>query len=608
MFLALTSNKKNWSKDDDLILLGDWCEEGNNLDGIKYNVIKNQRHDSHDKIIIKQKYIIDFYFEIIPLLSSKLNLIHDTKKSDKYWEYLIGPWLWNFLVIFHDRYSCINQAMLEYPEIHTNISFNNYFHLRYADFEQEFQSEEYNFYIFSEIIKNINSKFKINKIKLIDTHVNKIVFKKKTRNYYDTTKQNPFIQFKLFLKLIIQKGRYLQNFFFELLGSHYNNFLDLNSALSYDQKKNIYKKSNNFFYTIKITEAQILLNQNIIKDKYYNLKIREEKISIETKDKFKKLISNIIIKNMPNEYLESYLSLNDYFINRLPKKIPIDILIRSQVESNTNLRYLISLLHERGSRIISCQEGGDVGIKALSLYPEKIFSSLCDLWLTWGWGKESDKKILKFYFTKNFWIKDYKYKKNGNLLMIGGSCKNYFMSFLEGQLPIHNNQHLKYNQTFISNLNSNTFKKLLYRFHWRFGFNEDKKLLKKFPKLNCSFREDTSHFYTLLNNSKLAIITSEFTTYKQTFLVNHPTILLWDKDYFAVRDNAKKNFDELYEAKIFHYDPKECAKFVNNIQNNTMDWWKSDKVQLARKNFLLNFNKLSDNIENEFVKIIKKNN
>ena len=106
------------------------------------------------------------------------------------------------------------------------------------------------------------------------------------------------------------------------------------------------------------------------------------------------------------------------------------------------------------------------------------------------------------------------------------SCRNYYNSTCTGQLNLYNNIHLSKNIKFIKSLDNNTFSKLLYRFHWNFGFNEQDLIKKNFNKIKISKRENQSHFYEIIYKSSIVIVTTDYTTLKELFTLNHPTIIL----------------------------------------------------------------------------------
>ena len=88
-----------------------------------------------------------------------------------------------------------------------------------------------------------------------------------------------------------------------------------------------------------------------------------------------------------------------------PSKTPKIILVRSQDETSTAIRFFIGECINRNSKIISCQEGGGVGSKLKSIYTERLYSRLSDIWLNWGWftrnKKYKDSILQKIHGLKN---------------------------------------------------------------------------------------------------------------------------------------------------------------------------------------------------------------
>ena len=88
-------------------------------------------------------------------------------------------------------------------------------------------------------------------------------------------------------------------------------------------------------------------------------------------------------------------------------------------------------------------------------------------------------------------------------------------------------------------------------------------------------------------------------------VLNHPTILLWDKNYFTIRPEAQKYYDQLYEAEILFFSSSLCANKVNQIGNDPLSWWQSKKVQKAKNDYCNYLCRDSDNLPLEFSKLIK---
>ena len=183
----------------------------------------------------------------------------------------------------------------------------------------------------------------------------------------------------------------------------------------------------------------------------------------------------------------------DYIIPAVDREIEVDPItgdeiIESVASNNHNIIKQVSGIGEKTAKLILIQLQGQLdniphsttnldleiqieanqAVQALG-YPsdqiKKIINeiNLSDQYLTWGWHSK-EKNATPFYVMKDSWIKQYSYNKSGKILYIGASCKNFFYSFDEGQLPNHKEQHIKNSIEFINHLEKSTFKNFIYRF------------------------------------------------------------------------------------------------------------------------------------------------
>ena len=590
MYLALTNEEKNILKKKKIILLGEWCNSkqfsDNNIETIPYTI---QNIDSAKKT---NQYLYLVYLKFINRLSNELNKKNNLNKKEIFWEYLIGDWLWNFISIFFDRYISLKTAFKNYQITELSIYKNIYSTFNYIEFYNLNQNDHFNHILFSQIIKKLN----LNKNIKINTIDNNILDLKNLNLYGRKSNQLIKINLKFLLKYIYYK-------FIKYKASRKNIFFNINIPFGYLNKK-LTRAIGDIFY-INFDNYTPPLTPHNFKNENRDFKI--EYNNDDGFDEFEKILCQTVGLFIPQEYLENYNTYYKYYLNKIPKKIPKFTGLRSSNEFSTEIRFMSSILKEKNSKILVCQEGGDGGSREHTLENEKINSRLCDIFLTWGW--ESDEKnFIPFHFTKLFWIKNYDYNKNGEVVLIQGTYRRFFLSMQVGQLPFYNKIQLKMTKNLISSLRPSIFKNTIIRFHNQFGYGEIEKLKNKFKNIKISTRKEESHFYRLLFNSRLIVVFIDFTTYKQSLVLNHPTILIWDKNYFSNRNKAKKYFDVLHEAGILYYSEKECAEKINLIYKNPYDWWNSDKVQNAKKYFMDYFCNYNSNIVNKLSNIIKSNN
>jgi putative transferase (TIGR04331 family) len=600
MFLCISSNVKDWDLNKKLLLLGPWCI--NNKDDLsKLNYELLPYHCKDDAKLIKDlKYLFELYKDIIPEISKILNQKNKKEFSSKYWELLIGPWLWEFMQLLFDRYSSILQATNKYRNLETKITNTFYSPKTYIEYGYLVQDDDYNFIIYSKIIATLNLPIKISNKKI------KIPSYKK-----DHTKSDKNIKIQLNLRFIknfvrssisniINKILYL---FFKIFKNNKDYFFDINLPGSPSQRKDLYKLLG---ANINIYKDWTIPKQ--LNHKASNIYFNFSPIIIKQKykdDKFVKLLLDLLFSFMPTEYnLDFNLSRNHY-IKFLSNYIPKIIGVRCHIEHNPVIRFCVAELGEKGTKILCCQEGGGDGAKLIDTIEDEFRTRVCDMFLSWGWENKNNNKIKKFYITKSF-PRKYDYNLNGNIILLGASCRKYYFASNSGQRPSYNNTLMKYNINFIKNLNLDIYKKLIYRFHYDMGFNEQEIVKKRFPDLKFSTREETTYFYDLLFNSKLIVISTDYTTNKQAFVLNHPTILLWDNNYFKIRPEAKKYYDQLFDAGILYFSPESCAKKVNEIEKDPLKWWKSKKVQNAKNEYCNYLCRDTTNLPFKYSKLIKE--
>ncbi len=584
MYLVLTNEDKNILTKKKIILLGEWCNSRDLLN--KDHLIASYNLTSINDAKNTNKYLYITYKKFILILSRKLNKKLNLNKDLIFWEILIGDWLWNFISILFDRYSSLKKVFSNYDIKEITIFKNTYSTYNYLEFYNLNQNDHFNHIIFSEIIRSIklNKNIKINEVN------NDIMDLKKL----NLTKRKK-IKIQINIKSLI---RYYYYKIIKIIASRNNIFFNINIPFGHLNKK-LSKSIGDIFYINYEDYSPPNLNHKLtINNRRFN----------EGDDYLENEFENILLKQieifLPQEYLENFNKFYSYYIKKIPKRIPKIVGLRSPNEYATEIRFMSSILKEKKSKILVCQEGGDGGCRDHTMENELINSRMCDFFLTWGWKSEL-KNFIPFHFTKLFWIKKYNYNKDGNVLLIQGSYRRFFLSMQVGQLPFYNKIQIKMTKKLISNLNKSIFQNTILRFHNQYGFGEIEKIKKDFKDIKISTREKESHFYRLLFNSKLLVVFIDFTTFKQSFVINHPTILIWDKNYFTNRKSAKKYFDVLHEAGILYYSEEECAKKINEIYKNPYKWWNSNKVQKAKNYFMNYFCNYNDNVVNDLSKLIK---
>ena len=110
-------------------------------------------------------------------LIEKLNNLHSTNYSDKFWKFLLDPWLLYFLDSYIVKWKIINEVDKSFSKIsfndYVNLEPNNFFDVR--DYHTKFQNnDQFHQTQFQNILN-----FKLKKDKKFIRFENKKIFKKK---------------------------------------------------------------------------------------------------------------------------------------------------------------------------------------------------------------------------------------------------------------------------------------------------------------------------------------------------------------------------------------------------------------------------------------------
>ena len=98
IFVALTADENLWDKSKEVILLGDWCI--NNLyKKDEYRVLSYPIKLNDNNYNDFEKFNYSLYSEYLKIFTKLLNNVHDTKHSERYWDILIGSFLYRYIGI-----------------------------------------------------------------------------------------------------------------------------------------------------------------------------------------------------------------------------------------------------------------------------------------------------------------------------------------------------------------------------------------------------------------------------------------------------------------------------------------------------------------------------
>ena len=325
----------------------------------------NDRWKYSKNIITDFKYINKVYEINLSILVKFLNTFHKVNLPKKYWRIIIGDWLYTFTCIIFERWQSLKKINLKFKKINLeifNYDVSNYIPYGNEDFKRFITTNEWNTYIYYEIIKNYN-------FKNID---------KKFKKKYLIIKNLNEIYRRLTLRNNNYKNKILSNFQHTLLKiNHKNDYFVFDTYLSNFQEMTLNFKLNknlNFFKSLKFDD----LYPHLIKSEK-KLSNKRNYLLKHSKSKFENFLLKLTLQNIPKTYLE-YFNLTEEILNKyyLPNNPKIIFTTLGINRSTLMDRYIASKIIDK-SKLILGQHGGNYGQNQShwsSIHEDKISENL----------------------------------------------------------------------------------------------------------------------------------------------------------------------------------------------------------------------------------------
>jgi putative transferase (TIGR04331 family) len=554
--LVTTSDEKTWPKDKAITFLGTWCLNYNRnfiWNNLNYQ-IEPYHWDNNKKFSDDYKYLSSIYKRALNQCAKELNKIHDVDYSYKYWEIVIGPWLKSFTGILYDRWYMISQTLKKTDKFETIvINRNLYPPQNFSDFLDKSTTDDlWNHLIYYEAIKLHRN------LKVIKVDLPRSAYKSKSSRINIT---------KRFLKKI--RGIFsifsTKNNFF-LISSYFDVFslikleLFLRQIPSFPISPNIpcFKVSNEFRKNININLSQDILS-------------------------FENFLSKLIPKQMPKCYIEGYKHIAKQIkIINWPSN-PKTIFTSNSHIADDFFKFWAALKVVNGTQLICGQHGGQYGIGKFSMW-EDHERSISDKYFSWGW---KGKNIIDMSASKLVGAKprnNHICYSNKELLLVSTSVPRY--SYTLGSIPIAGQilKEIESQMNFVKSLDHDIQSKLTVKLQ-KFDYKQFQKQRWTDELPGISISSNKSQLNKIIEDCRLLVSTYNATVFLESLSRNIPTILLWNPDFWQLRESVKSDFEILEKSEIMHYNAKSASTLINSIWADVEGWWLDEDRQQVIKKF-----------------------
>ncbi len=565
--------------DQKKIFSGAWCFDSreslidaNNKDHI---ILK----DPWDKLSnFKAKY--EFIYESVILFSKKLsqslNRIHNSDYNERYWNILVLPWLVNYLPSIYYRWEIVKNAIqLSDGKLSFTLFENKYVREvnNTIDFHNSISgSDEYNYYIYKEILKYFSKKNKF-----IKFYKNELLFDKKK-----IIKKN-FIFNNLWDKLNFYFAKNNKIFLDDKLLKK-ENFLKINSNIKQPPLKSL-------SYFNYLTELQILEKIEYSLEKRKSTSILDQ----NNNNDFYKFLENQILLDLPKSFIEGYEKINSIAKN-LQTKTKLIMTGYKHFHSEIFKIWSANLVKDKKTKLFLCVHGGAEQVKYTGCL--QFESLIADKKITWSKPRnKNDLQMPPLYLNE----RNFERKQPEFLTFVEEGQTKYPNRITTPSVPTFykNYDFINY---LIENLNDKIRSKILYLPTNHFNKDETNKLKSI---LNKNYINKKNSLKNYINKSKIVICPYPITSFTESIL-SGPTILINEFSKIPLQ-NFDFNFEqEFVKNKISFGSIQDACKHINEIWDNPYGWWNSSGVQNVIKHFKKDYCNIKKNYLTEWKDLIIK--
>ncbi len=542
MHLATTALRQFWGDSEDRIFLGPWCRPP------KDAPLAPDPWASRDALHAAAEEIEVSIDKLLPPISARLNEIHLTSFSDRYWSILISPWLSRYLHFLKDRISRLNSVFEAYPDITFTLLDPRDFRtpLDIENFQDLGFTDAYNLQIFSQLLSHKNKEGPSLSLGRETAAPEKL----HPRNFSTLREKADKVLRLLSPDVIVTQ-----------LFSKRSDQLKLLASLA--------------------GRAGLFLGQLPTSPTTPNKKLRDELQTLPATTELEKAAIALLPINLPTLYLEGYAAARNATVSGWRKR-PKLIASSTGWIFDEALKFAAAEFAEDGTLLIGAQHGGGYG-QHLDIPTETIERRGRDQWISWGWsdGKSvtplpspqtaplagiRDPKATFLYFTVNGFPL-YPYLIHG--FPIGHQIE----------------ENIAMQEKFLQGLEGDAAKNLRVRPYWHdWGWNQKARLKAARPDAQTDIPEST--FVEGLRTTRLAVIDNVETCFLEALAADIPVIAFQEKRFHRVRPSAAEDFKLLVDAKMLFSDPEAAAAHACSVYANPNEWWESAPVRKAKKRWV----------------------
>jgi len=516
--------------------------------------------DDRKKLRVDYSHLLALYDLLLPILAIKLNELHRKTYTQRFWEIVVGHWLLTFINVAFDRWSMIDDAIVNHSinevlfdvNLETMLASNST-----AAFLSDSISDEWNSLLLLDIAQCRNLDIRVNRVEK-----SVIAMPKPVRGLLT----QPLRRFVLTVSRSLQRNNSV------LIGPGY-------MPLRIYLKMMFRLKQLPFFY------FEEKLPSYIIQDNLRSWTLESGHEGI-----FENFLVHAIPRYIPRSIIEGHCEI-DIKSQKLPTK-PHAIVSFGEHYRSDIFKFWAAHNVEMGTRFFVVQHGGGFDTSDWHLLQD-VDHRICDRWVGWGMGTRS----LPYVGAFNTLLSGSKNLKRGAtlegiLLIELGNAPEWFHTNLSAPLGGQWHRHNSNNSKMVASLPESIRSQTIVRLYSQdFGVLQVKRWIGVLP--SDQVNDGSGSIWLLRRKARLIVSTYNATTYLETFSANLPTLLYWDPTLWEIGDGARGYYELLKEVGILHFSEESILTKISEVWDDTFAWWDSIQVKDARAQFCHEFTRIS---------------
>jgi len=498
--------------------------------------------------------------DLIHLLSSRLNDIHGTNHSERYWRTHIGIWAILFVTVIYDRHARLLKAKTEIGNF-TAIGSSDAdaaITLDTVSFALQAADDFYNCQIYTYLCKKLGIPFV------------EYSFKNKFSRPQESKSPNP-ARIKNALRKIMRSG-------YAALASAFAQRADVLMVSSYLPRW--FEIELSFATSGMVFPLHMQTPMNMSSDTFTNVTARSALSAVpEGHDGITALVVEMAKLCLPKSFVEDYQEVCSYSDSTYRKYQPKAIYSANSWWFDESFKHWAAKCQEQGTRLIGGAHGSEYFVRKYENF-ESFEVLLSDKYLTWGWSEPNQPKLIPTPACKLIYIDRRPNRISGESILFGGTAGPRHSVWILGNFS----DYLEWQQRFFAGFPQTFMSKFLVRLHYEdYGWKMKDRLARIAPTLR--FDSWDVGFRKRLNSCRLYVCDHLSTTYSEALAANIPTVLFLDEEMHPIRPTAVSYVQALRDCHILHGTPESAAAWVLRVYDDPAPWWLSAPCQNAVKEF-----------------------